>query len=34
MCPFTMKVFADRDDLSADVRRQILYDNPKRLYRL
>jgi predicted TIM-barrel fold metal-dependent hydrolase len=34
MCPFTMKAFADRDDLSLEVRRKILYDNPKRLYRL
>ena len=34
MCPFTMKVLANRDDLSLDVRRKILYDNPKRLYRL
>jgi hypothetical protein len=34
MCPFTMKVLANRDDLGLDVRRKILYDNPKRLYRL
>jgi len=34
MCPFTMKVFADREDLSLDVRKKVLYDNPKRLYRL
>jgi len=34
MCPHTMRVLADRDDLSPDVRRKILYENPKRLYRL
>ena len=34
MCPFTMKELADRADLSADVKRKILYDNPKRLYRI
>lgn len=33
MCPFTMKV-ADGDDLGGDVRRKILYDNPKRRDRL
>ena len=34
MCPFTMKELAGRADLSAEVKRKILYDNPKRLYRL
>jgi len=34
MCPFTMTAFADRDDLSINARKKILYDNPKRLYRL
>ncbi len=34
MCPYTMQVFADREDLPPDVRRKVLYDNPKRLYRL
>jgi len=30
MYPFTMKVFADRDDPSGDACCKILYDNPKR----
>ena len=34
MCPFTMRELADRADLAADVKRKILFDNPKRLYRL
>jgi predicted TIM-barrel fold metal-dependent hydrolase len=34
MCPFTMKALADRDDIGQEARRKILYDNPKRLYRL
>src|SRR5579871_2097337 len=34
MCPLTMQVLADRQDLSLDTRRKILYDNPRRLYRL
>lgn len=34
MCPHTMRVLAERDDLTLEVRRKILYDNPKRLYRL
>ena len=34
MCPLTMRVLAQRDDLSLDARRRILCDNPRRLYRL
>ncbi|TMK65488.1 MAG: amidohydrolase [Actinobacteria bacterium] len=34
MCPFTMTALAERADLSDDLKRKILYDNPTRLYGL
>jgi len=34
MCPFTMRVLAERDDLDEDLKRRILWDNPARLYGL
>jgi predicted TIM-barrel fold metal-dependent hydrolase len=33
-CPLTMRMLAEREDLAPDVRRKILFDNPRRLYRL
>ncbi|MCU1463649.1 MAG: BarH protein [Acidimicrobiales bacterium] len=32
MCPYTMKVLAERDDISAELKQKILSDNPARLY--
>jgi predicted TIM-barrel fold metal-dependent hydrolase len=34
MCPYTMKVLAERADLSDELKRKILCDNPSRLYGL
>jgi predicted TIM-barrel fold metal-dependent hydrolase len=34
MCPLTMRVLAEREDLSLEARRKILLDNPRRLYHL
>jgi predicted TIM-barrel fold metal-dependent hydrolase len=34
MCPFTMKVLAERSDIGEDLKRKILSDNPARLYGL
>jgi uncharacterized protein len=33
-CPFTMKMLAERSDISDTAKRKILGDNPARLYRL
>ncbi len=33
-CPYTMRILAGRDDLSGDLKRRILHDNPARLYGL
>jgi predicted TIM-barrel fold metal-dependent hydrolase len=33
-CPFTMHDFAARDDLDVDLKREILFGNPARLYGL
>jgi uncharacterized protein len=34
MCPLTMRLLAEREDLSPGARRKILCDNPRRLYGL
>ncbi|HZQ57775.1 MAG TPA: amidohydrolase family protein [Acidimicrobiales bacterium] len=34
MCPLTMRVLAEREDVSPGAKKQILCDNPRRLYRL
>jgi hypothetical protein len=32
MCPFTMKVLAERTDINDDLKRKVLSENPARLY--
>jgi len=33
-CPYSMKIVAEREDLSDEIKKALLHDNPARLYRL